>query len=228
MSTDLRVPSANVLKNRGVPVFVHRLVTDPETGRAATPYERAFTGEGDAGEPVYDEVFIQFTTSVLVDMENPETGWGNLDEWQEQLGTLPTSALAKTIAFCLELFVPGAYSASGYPLPDLRRAGKMMLDGRADDYATAVGAAFALANGVSAERAGEVLRAGVRQAKDIRPLIDAELGRALDEEMKAVDQAIEQMRAGDATPTGPTTGTPGGPGSEAGSETVVTPTSSGD
>lgn len=229
MTEGQRIPNAAVLKHRGVPIRLHALVTD-ETGAPASPYARKFEGDGEESQPVYEERWVQFTNAALVDMENPAVGWADLDGWEDALQKNPTTALVKTLAIVLGMWVPGLAGPSGDPVPDLRRAGTMLVDGEADTYATVIGAAFMLAQGISPERAGEVLRAGVRNAREVRPLIDSEVQKMLAEEQASVEAALRAAGVGDAgTPTSPSESqdSPGVPGTPVGSEPAETSTSSG-
>lgn len=224
----VRVPSVAVLKNRGVPITLHALVTD-DAGVPVRPYVRRYDGESEEAEPVLEHRFLQFTSAVLSDLESDDIGFGSMDEWQEQLGTKPFVSLTRTVAIALEWWVPGKSTDTGAPVPDLRRAGKAMLDGLTDDYSTIVGTAFALANGVQPERALDLLKAGVRNAKELRPLIDQEIDKLLLEEEAAIARARKQLAGEDDTPTSPPAAdTPGSSGSPDGSEAVATSTSSGD
>jgi hypothetical protein len=206
--TGQRIPTAAVLKSRGVPLRVHRLVTDEDTGAPAVPYARLMDG----------------------DVESDDIGWGSLDAWEDALQKQPTQALVRTLALALEVFVPGKATAAGSPVPDLRRMGKMMLDGETDEYATVVGAAFAISQGISPEHAGAILKQGVKNAREVRPLIDAEVQKLLEKEQAGIDQALRELSDADAaaTPTSPTgTPSPGTPGTPAGPEPVAASTSSG-
>lgn len=224
----VRVPGPQVLRNRGIPVKVHRLVLDG-AGDPVRPYQREFDGTGENAELLTDEVWVQLTNAVLADFEDDEIGWGSLDNWQAALVETPYKALVRTFALALGYHVPGMSTPGGSPVPDLRRAGTLMLDGLTDDYATVIGAAFALANGVSPERVGELLRAGVRNAAELRPLIDAEVQKMLEDEEASMAEARRLRDAvyGDGTPTNQTSGTPSPNGSELGSEPAVPSTSSG-
>lgn len=218
-----RVPTPQVLKHRGVPITVHAL---GETAEGRATYERRFDGEGENASPVYEERWLQFTNSVLVDMENPAIGWADLEGWEDDLQKRPTVALVRTLALALEVWVPGKHTETGDPVPDLRRTGKMLLDGQTDEYATAVGAAFMLSQGISPERAGEALRAGVKNAAEVRPLIDAEVQKMLAKEQETMEEAFRALNVAADTPTSPSEPPPGTPGTP-GSEPAETSTPSG-
>lgn len=225
-----RVPPPHVLKNRGVPVRVHALVVD-DAGAPMVPYARRFEGDGEDSAPVFEERFIQFHNAALVDMENVHVGWADLDAWEDALAKSPTSALVRTFAIVFGAWVPGLAGPTGDPVPDLRRTGLMLIDGDADTYATAVGAAFMLAQGVSPTSAGEVLRAGVKNAKDVRPLIDAEVQKMLRAEQEQIEAALRAAGAESLdTPTSPSEkpDSLGVPGTTGGPEQDALSTSSGD
>jgi hypothetical protein len=227
--TAREIPPA-VLKHRGVPVRFHALVLG-EDGAPVRPVARRFDGDGDSAEPVFEERWLQFTSSVLVDFENPSIGWADLDAWEDALGKSPVPSIVRTIALALELWVPGMSTPDGYPVPDLRRAGTMILDGELDDYAAAIGCAFMLSQGIAPERAGEAMRVQVKAARDLRPLVDTELQRMLAAEVEAQDEAfrlLNEAAANRDTPTNPDgTTSPGTPGTPSGVEGVGTPASSG-
>lgn len=224
------VPPA-VLKHRGVPLRFHALVTG-EDGNPVVPHARRFDGEDEDATPVYEERWLLLTSSVLVDLENPTIGWADLDAWEDALGTNVHTTIARTLALALEVWVPGEHAPDGSPVPDLRRVGKMMVDGMIDDYAAAIGAAFMLSQGIAPERAGEALRVQVKAAKDLRPLVDTELQRMLAAEAESQEEAFRLLReAQDAqgTPTSPSgEPSPGTRGTGDGAPPVATPPSSGD
>lgn len=219
----VRVPPVAVLKNRGVPITLHTFAEAVEGDRT---YVRAFDGEGEDAEPVLEHRFLQFTNAVLADLESDDVGFGSMDAWQDALGVRPFVTLTRTLAIALEWWVPGALTATGSPVPDLRRAGKAMLDGKTDDYSTIVGVAFALANGVAPERAVDLLKAGVKNAAELRPLIDREIDKLLADEERAIQRARDALA--DDTPTSPSDpATPGSSGSPDGSGQAEVSTSSG-
>lgn len=210
MSADkvTRVPTAQVLRNRGVPVRFHTLTATE--GATGTTYSRAFNDED---EPLFEEMWLAMSSSVLADMEDL---WGDMDGWENALNTSPNKALTTTIALAFEWFVTGP---DGLPKPDNRRAGKAMIDGQTAAYSTAVGAAFMIAQGFPVEKAGEVLAAGLK---------DIQEGN---KEMSALDVVRllnDDDESDETTPTSPAADTPGPSGTDSGSSTDETPTSSGD
>lgn len=154
----IREVPASVLKNKGIPVPVHALETGPD-GNPALPYRRLVT---QAGDPVEVEMWVRLTNLGLADLEEK---WGGLQQWQEALASKPFSTLLDTLAIVWE--------------EPRRAAGLRMIDGGTDDYSTAIGAAFMLANGVPPERVGEVIARGVRASA-------AERARLLDEGLREI------------------------------------------
>ncbi|HMM95403.1 hypothetical protein [Phycicoccus sp.] len=111
----------------------------------------------ESGIAVTEEVFVAFDNSVLADIE---TYWDDLDGWEDALEAQPHRALSETVAFALGYIV--IEGDTGRARPDMRRAGKAMLDGENAAYSTAIGTAFMISQGIPPEKAGEVLRAGLK------------------------------------------------------------------
>lgn len=196
-----------VLKNRGIPVSVHRLVVD-ENGDFKRPLERTLDS---ADEPVFDERYVRLTNLVLSDIEEH---FGDLDQWQQKLAENPFRATVDTLALVWDL--------------DRRVTGQMMVDGTLDDYSTALGASFMMANGSSAEDVGKVLAQGIKAAKEVR----AEMTKAVEQLVAEAEKAeAEQAKAEQAEAETATTtslpATPGIPTFEVGSELVGASPSSG-
>lgn len=182
----MRHVSPNVLKNRGVPIMIHVPETGPD-GELLLPYRRKMTGEGDNAEPVMQEVWIQFTNAVLADIEDPEVGWpekdgaaAGMEAWQAAMAASPWTAISKTLAICLQLWVPGVASPNGGPIPNTRLAGTLIPDGQQAELSAAVGAAFAMALGSSPDSAGKLLAQGMAQAKDLGDKIAESLAEVVD------------------------------------------------
>ncbi len=193
-----QVPAA-VLKNKGVPVTLYDLVRG-EDGQPTRPFRRVTT---QAGEPVETEVWVQLTNMALADVEDK---YGSLGEWETAMRAKPFNTLIDTLSIALDL--------------DRRAVGTAMIDGRLEDYSTAVGAAFMLANGVDPGRVGEVVARGVRAAETQRAkLVDEGIARLL------ADETAQDRRAEMAVVT--PLSTPGPTGSEPGSQPDGTTTSSG-
>lgn len=204
MSPVARTVDATTLRNRGVPIQLHAL--SPE----GPGWVRAYTDDAD---PVFAEVYLSFNNSVLADIEGY---WGDLDGWEEALEQQPRKALTETMAFALEYIT---VAPDGTAKPDTRRAGKAMIDGESATYSTAIGAAFMIAEGIPAEKAGEVLRAGLQGIEEGRE----EAGKL---DIKALLSADEDQ-PDDDTPTDLPESTTGPSSSESGPELDETSTSSG-
>lgn len=219
----MRAVTANVLKNRGVPLMLHVLETDA-AGDAVVPYKRAFTGDGDDATPVMQEVWVQFTNSTLADIEDPEVGWGptidddgnliaaGMPSWQKDLRKRPWQAVSKTIAIVLQLWVPGRSTPSGGPVPNVRMAGMMIPEGTQAEMSSAIGAAFSIAMGAAPDTAGKLLAQGMKEATD--------LGQKLRETM---DETVDQF----TTPTGQPPGSTSSPEPQPGSVSDENSTNTG-
>lgn len=205
-----------VLKNRGVPVSFIVLNKDDE-GR----WTRSYT---DGGGPVTEVVHLQMTNDVLAAIEDDVTGWGSLDAWQKDLQEHPFKALGKTIALCRDWYTPA-------DLPDVRRAGKAMLDAEIDVYSAAVGGAFMLANGLAPEQVGKTLADGVKasaaQKKRAMDRVTEQLDKAA-REQELLEAHEEDLAAAPDTPTPPRSGTRGKAGAKRGAASDGPSTSSGD
>lgn len=145
------LPSAAVLKNKGIPAKVHKVTASPDLTR----WERVY--DPDSAEPVLEMVYIQFTNLALSDIEER---FGSMDDWEAALGSTPYKALVDTLSIVWEV--------------DRRQAGKMMLDDGVDDYSSAIGAAFMLSQGSEVDAVVRVLESGVKAAKDLRARLLAE------------------------------------------------------
>lgn len=165
----LRSVSGPVLRNKGIPVELYELARDAD-GQLEQPLRRALS---QADEPVVAEVWLQMTNLALADIEEQ---FGELGKWQEALQTRPFGTIVTTLALCLDM--------------PRRQAGLRMIDGRLEDYSSAVGGAFMLANGVEPEKVGEVLARGVRAASEARSKLMAE---GIDKMI--ADQRAEERRA---------------------------------
>lgn len=220
MTDVVTTPPIAVLKARGVPVKLHVLERNAE-GR----WVRTF---GEAGDPVLEDRYVQMTNAVLADIESPLNGWGSADAWRDALQATPRDAMQRTLALCLDWWAV----TIGMEEPDSRRAGVAMLDAESDAYASAVGAAYMLANGVVPERVGEVMAAGIKSAAELRNRI---MGRLADtaeamtrEAMEASKRALDELDQLDAIPTSPNDPptTPSEPGSPSGTDTTPEPSTS--
>lgn len=200
MSAIEATPSHTVLKNRGVPVRVHRVEADASGVRWDRVYDAA-----DA--PVMDVTWVKFTNLSLADVE---TKWGDFEGWEKALDDRPYNTLVDTFAIMWE--VPR------------QQAGKMLIDDAADDYATAIGAAFMMANGIEGDAVVRVIARGVRSSRELR-------SRLQDEGLKAVMEAeAEDAQSGNDAPvtlTLPDVSPPGLPDSTDGPSWDGTSTSSG-
>lgn len=198
-----RSVTAAVLRNRGVPVQLHVLGEDGA---------RVFVDD----EPQYEERFIQFSNDVIADVE---AHYGDLDAWEDALNTQPRRALSATFAFLLGWVTISP--ETGLAIPDIRRAGRAMIESETAAYSTAVGVVFMLAEGIPVEAAGEVLAAGLQEVEEGKTKMSA-----LD--IKKLLAPDDDSAARHGTLTDLPDDTTGPPSTPDGSETDSTPTSSGD
>lgn len=210
MSAIEGTPSHSVLKNRGVPVLVHQV----EPTDDGLHWDRVFN---EADEPVKVTTWVRFTNLSLAEVEST---WGDFEGWQKALDERPYNTLLDTFAFIWE--VPRA------------QAGKMMLDDAADDYSTAVGAAFMMSQGIEGDAVVRVIGRGVSAAKTLRERLERE-GLAAVMEAEAEEDLAEAKRLAErrsedapATPTPPSPSPLGLPDSPTGPSWDAESTSSGD
>jgi hypothetical protein len=200
MSGIVTVPDLAVLRNRGIPVKVHVLDDDGN---------RTFDSSGEA---ITAEAFVRFTNNVLADLTEPDQ-YGSLDGWEAAIEDNPALAIPNTLAVCWDV--------------TRRRAGDLMLDNVLDDYATAVGGAFAMANGVPPDSVVKVLVAGIAAATTRTKMIVEGVEKEMAERDKAnqtpppSETPTESVVPPETTPTvppeppTPTTSVNGGvPGSD--------------
>lgn len=192
--------SAKVLANKGVPVEVY--VLKREDGEVMWPPRPALRADE---SKVTEERFVRLDNLAIADLEDAYDG---LDAWQAGLRRKPFATIIKTLE------VAWAEEFESYP-EALRRkvVGTMLLDAKIDDYATAIGGAFMLANGVEPDAVGKALKQGVAASQKTQAKLLSRL--KLDQEVTD----IELAGVGDST-----TPTP----SEDGAEPVEASTSSGD
>jgi hypothetical protein len=126
--------TANILRNRGVPVkvaqvtFVDKVLPNGTAGRVPTRRTVEIDGEEHTAE---ETAWIRFTNNTFADMEER---WGSLAQYAEIAKEQPKTSLRQLLAIVWDV--------------DLRQAGEMMLPGLDDDYTAAIGAAMSVANGV--------------------------------------------------------------------------------
>jgi len=196
MSALPQLPSVQVLKNRGIPVLVHQVEPDANGVR----YNRVYTSDDLNAEPVLETMFIKFTNLSLSDVEEQ---WGDLDEWEKALDDKPFLTMVKTLAIMWECTT--------------QESGKRMIDDAIDDYATAVGAAILMANGIEGDAVVRVLKTGVSSAKRLKQRIASE-GSKMVAELEAQEAEENAESAEPVTQTNPSPATPPQPSLSIGSE----------
>lgn len=147
------------LRNRGVPVRlarVERLIDASVRGYSPSVLEAAGIGldelprgapqvvldEND--EPLVEVVHVKFTHNVLADLEEH---FGSIEQWQLAMSAKPIGAMRQTLAFCLGR--------------DAIEVGLAMLEDERLWYESAIGVAWALANGLDPTRAAMLLSKSV-------------------------------------------------------------------
>jgi hypothetical protein len=228
MSDTVRVPGHAALRNRGVPVSVHRLATD-EAGDLVRPYVRIMDGDGEDAGFVYDEMWIKLTNASLADLiEDDGVGWSSAEEWEKALNTHPFRTIARSIAIITGMWVDGVSGPTDGPVPDVRRAALTLRDDDMDAYATALGAAYAMANGIETDAAGKLIRAGVRTGAKMKEAVAKAGWESLLSSEEELDAEIDKF-IGEITPTVPSAPDSGGAlPLPSGSVSVEVSTSSGD
>lgn len=170
--------SPAVLKNRGVPMTVHVVVRDGDGNPTA---ERALD---DADQFVMEPAprYIRFDNNILSDVEDPELGWGSIDDWEEALSTAPFRTVRATLALCWG-FNPQDREA-------LRVVGAICPDAT-EEVGTLIGAAYMLANGMDPQLVGEAIRQSeiglAKTAAATRERLAAALVEATTEAEETVD-----------------------------------------
>lgn len=218
-------------------MLVHKVEADDDGVR----YQRTYNGETD---PVLETMFVRFTALSLSDIEEKYEGTigemrdddgkpvlddkgdpqmmdlDAMDAWQRDIEKNPNKAIVDTLALMWD--VPR------------RCAGMMMVDDCIDDYSTAVGAAFLMANGVEGDAVVRAIKQGVSSSNTLRTqlskaglkaIVEAEKEQA---EMEAkLAEAEAQENVDPDTQTNPSPSLSGPPDTEHGSNSVVQLTSSG-
>ena len=145
-----------ILKNKGVPCSfskVKYINENPPT------WEKVYDAEGNI---VAESLNIKFTNNSIADIE---THYKGLDNWQNQLESLPVSSIRQTFSFVLNLPV--------------NQVGEMMLEGELLHYSNVIGAAWAIANGVDPKVASRMLRQSAELAVNQRKTLNETLTETL-------------------------------------------------
>lgn len=178
-------PSPTILKNKGVPVDVAKLkatkIHDEESGEDFVEWEVDAKTDG---EPKTEKYWVRFDMNSLAAIE--ET-WGDLQSFQEAIGTRQNLTVRDLFAI---LFDPEN--------PNKHLAGMRLLPEKMGDYATAVGVALSIANGVDPTRAAKVLEMGVRMTTEATELRNA----AIDAELEKATQPSEESTGSNSLANG--------------------------
>jgi len=154
-----------VLRNKGVPVSLAAL--REEDGTWVPIYDAE-------GVQETEEFWVKFTHNIIADIEEL---WEGLAEWQESMDTKPVSTLRRTFGLLLE--------------ESLDKAGMRLVEGHLSDYSSAIGVAWAIANGVDPTVASRLLaQAEVASAQQVT-LLNEELDTAMKriEEIEEIEEA---------------------------------------
>lgn len=165
-----------ILRNKGVPVDV-----------ADVDGDKRVLGEDESAHVV--QAHVRFDANAMADLEE---AYGSLDGFDDAVQKTPTTCIRRALSIVWHV--------------SPKTAGLMMLDGRQEDYATAIAVALAMANGVDPQSASDMLAAGMGAASEAR----RERSKA------AMAIAVEAARQ-----TEESLGTNGGPN---GSATAILPT----
>lgn len=209
-----KVPSPAVLKNRGVPVPVHKL----SDGDGTLPPSRVYN---DAEEPVFEDRYVKITNNALSDIEDLDYGFGGLEEWQAELNSRAYTTVRKTLAIVW-----------GYDPRNrlhLLEVGQAMVDGQIDTYVTALGASYMIANGLDPTAAGELLEIGMDAASEKRQRALTAMSELI-REAKEEEEKTEEPPAPETTVEGEVLNqfdSPGSNGYDSGYLPVDPPLSSG-
>lgn len=141
-----------VMRNRGVPVVMYAIVRDALPLPDGTPQVAvdAITNilgpprlmSGDDGEPMTVIEHVRFDMNAIAQIEEL---WDGLANWQNNLATTkPVSTMRRTLAVTLGR--------------DDDEVGLAMIPQRQGEYAAAIGAAWAIANGVDPTQASQAMR----------------------------------------------------------------------
>lgn len=140
-----------VLRNRGVPIVMAVVTRKPVTPPEGLTEQQLATIElplgpsqlvyDDAGEPLTVIEHLRFDMNAIAAVEEQ---YATLANWQLALAETPAQALRTTIAIVLGR--------------DLQEVGQAMLTDHQGEYAIAVGAAWAIANGLDPTETMKVLR----------------------------------------------------------------------
>ena len=142
-----------VLKNKGVPVKI--AVLREEGGRWLPIFDAD-------GEQETEEFHVRFTHNTIADIEEL---WDGLQDWQEAMETKPVSTLRRTFALLL--------------VESVDRAGLRLLEGRLGDYTSAIGVAWAIANGVDPTVASRLIAQAEAATDSQIILLNEELEKAV-------------------------------------------------
>ena len=241
MSAIEKTPSLQTLTNLGVPILVHKVSPAAD----GLKWNREYQGEGDDRVPVRETQYVRFTALALAEIETRYGGRegvlldsdqdpvldkdGNkvmtklsaTEGWEQELETNPNSAIIDTLAIVWE--VPRA------------QAGKMIIDQHVDDYSTAIGAAFLMAQGIEGDAVVRVIKTGVKSSVELRESLSEAGLRAVEAaevEAEERNKKIKDALAADEsdapdTQTNPSPSNPGKPDSTDGSNSAAALTSSG-
>lgn len=184
--------TATILRNKGVQVEVAVLAHDEDGLPRRT--------KDDHGNEKTGEKWVRFDANAIADIEEQ---FGNLAGFEEASRLTPFNAIRRVLSIVWQI--------------SPREAGMLMLDGKINDYSTAVGVALSIANGVDPTQAARLLRVGVTAGKKIQAERDKVMEETLVEAEAEVEEAEKaevetkaQETAPDSSPTDASTGD-GGP-----------------
>jgi hypothetical protein len=182
MSDDDLDVTPTVLRNRGVPILMNVIVRDalplPEgTPQAAADAITNILGPprliyGDDGEPLTVIEHLRFDMNAIAAIEE---AWDGLTNWQVDLSMKPVTAMRRTIAIAM--------------LRDPNEIGMALIAQRQGEYGAAIGAAWAIANGVDPTQAAQ----GMIVARDA-------VAKQIEKQQEALARTIETIESSEASP----------------------------
>lgn len=180
-----------VLKNKGIPVKAYVIEQDPSTGA----WFRQDKGTEEEPEFTVADFWIRFDNNAIADLEDE---FGSLDGFEKAMEERPNIGIRAAFAAILGFDLNGREGK--------RAAGLKVIEGEQGNYATALGVALGIANGVDPTDAARMLESGLVAVKEMMVKRDQTIRDALAAQEKAKADAASEN------------GSPGKTGPEPGSE----------
>jgi hypothetical protein len=146
--------NATILKNKGIPVKIARLVVEGDTARRVE--------DDETGEPEVRTTWIRFTANEVAEIEEK---YGSVDAYQTVMADKPVGTLRFTLS-------------AVWHMP-LEHVGLAMLSEQFQEYLLSSQIAWSVAMGLDPTQATKTLEAGRLAMKDDVEKMDAELEKEL-------------------------------------------------